>query len=72
MTLIVAIFLFAYGCFFSFRASLPSMSKDHPTADKLTAVPGVSDGRWESEEAVRADGLITHAPASGARTVSDA
>ena len=40
MTLLVAIFLFGYGAYFSFRSSLPSMTQDHPTADRAIGLVG--------------------------------
>ncbi|MEP1206128.1 MAG: sulfite exporter TauE/SafE family protein [Rhizobiaceae bacterium] len=40
MTLLVAIFLFVYGAYFSLRAALPSMQNDHPTADRFIGFLG--------------------------------
>ena len=34
MTLLIAVFLFAYGAYFSLQASLPSLKRDHPMADR--------------------------------------
>ena len=40
MTLLVALFLFGYGAYFSFRTALPSVTQDYPTTDRVIGLVG--------------------------------